>query len=227
MTTKTKNKQNDKHSGNGKGAATKKRILDAAEKLFIRRGYDGVSVNDVAVESRVAKALVFYYFKNKQELFDTVLESYYAAQREALMGAIGRGESLRDSIHAGIDAYLDFIQENPGFPRLIQREICSGSRNIEKIMEYMQPLYQWGLSVFGAILPADGPMSAKHLFISIYGMIINYYTYTPVLERLFDNDPMAGEELAQRRGHIHFMVDHLLAGIESGGGDSPKSSPGK
>jgi len=223
----TKQKRENGHPGNGKGAATKRRILRAAEKLFIARGFDGVSVNDVAVESGVAKALVFYYFNNKQELFDTVLESYYRAQGEALMGALASGGSLADRVHSGIDAYLDFIESHPGFPRLIQREICAGSRNIEKIMEYMEPLYRWGLAAFGAVLPESGPMSPRQVFMSFFGMIINYYTYTPVIERLWDADPMEKIELAQRREHIHTMVDAFLDNFEVNGPDRPEDNNGK
>ena len=46
-------------------AAARERILKAAEELFIERGFDGVSVNDVAVRAGFAKGLVFYYFNNK------------------------------------------------------------------------------------------------------------------------------------------------------------------
>ena len=42
------------------------RILEAADKLFSQIGFDGVSVNDVAVEARVNKASVFYHFGNKE-----------------------------------------------------------------------------------------------------------------------------------------------------------------
>jgi AcrR family transcriptional regulator len=194
-----------------KGVETQERLLEAADELFITRGFDGVSVNDVAQHAGVAKALVFYYFKSKQELFDAVLDRYYQSQAQALMDAMGNGaRDTRERIHAGIDAYLDFIEKNPGYSRLIQREICSSSRNLNKIMQYMAPLYQWGQSVFGGLLRADGPLSAKHFFMTIFGMAINYYTYAPVLGPLWGVDPMGKKALAERREHVHAMLETLL-----------------
>lgn len=186
------------------------RILEAAVELFIEQGYDGVSINDVAVRANVAKGLVFYYYKNKENLFNIVLDRYYTAQAEALMAAVGSQGTTRERIHAGIDAYLDFVEKNPGYPRLIQREVCSSSRNLTKVIQYMSPLQRWGESVFGGLLPAEGPLSPQHFFVSIFGMAINYYTYMPVLEGLWVGDPTAAPALAERRTHLHAVIDALL-----------------
>ena len=204
----TKNaEQKEQANGNGE---TRDRLLEAAEELFIQRGFDGVSVNDVAKRAGVTKALVFYYFNNKQALFDTVLDSYYQAQTLELMNAMGARGTARERIHAGLDAYMQFVKRNPGYARLIQREVCSGSQNLDKIMQYMSPLYQWGLSVFGGMLPATGPLSARHFFMSVFGMVINYYTYAPILGPLWGVDPLGGTAQNERREHIHLMVDAIM-----------------
>ena len=213
MATKTSGKKHGHRAQERyeKGAETQEKLLEAAEELFVERGFDGVSVNDVAQHAGAAKALVFYYFKSKQELFDAVLDRYYRNQAQALMDAMGNGvRSTRERIHAGIDAYLDFIEKNPGYSRLIQREICSSERNIRKITQYMAPLYQWGLTVFGGMLRQDGPLSAKHFFMSVFGMLINYYTYAPVLGPLWGVDPMGRKALAERREHVHEFLDTIL-----------------
>lgn len=190
------------------------RILKAAEELFIERGFAGVSANDVCAKAGVPKGLIFYYFKNKQNLFNSVLDQYYAAQAEAVMAAVApaAGGTVRDKVHAGVDAYIDFIEKNPGYPRLIVGEICSCSsqENLEKIYQHMKPLYGWGTAVFGELISDSGPFSARHVFLSVYGMIINYYTYTSILERLWDSDPMEEAAQAERRIHIHGMVDTFL-----------------
>lgn len=216
MATKTTIVKSRARAGSGperydKGVETRERLLEAAEELFIARGFDGVSVNDVATQAGVAKALVFYYFKSKQELFDAVLDRYYQGQAGALMNAMGDGaRTVRERVHAGVDAYLDFIERNPGYSRLIQREICSSPRNLGKIMQYMAPLYLWGGSVFGGLMPESGPLSAKHFFMTFFGMAINYYTYAPVLGPLWGVDPMGKAALAERREHMHHILDALL-----------------
>ena len=199
-----------KHTGKETDNGSREKILKAAEELFIEHGFDGVSINDVAVSSGVAKSLVFYYFNSKKELFDTVLDLYYQAQGKSLMSALGAGGSIRERIHAGINAYLDFLENNRGYPRLIQREICSGRGNIEKPLQYMAPMHQWGVSLFGKSFPETGPLSAHHFFVTFFGMAINYFTYSPILEKLWGKDPMDPTLLAERREHLHKVVDALV-----------------
>ena len=53
--------------------ATKERILDAAEALFARRGYDAVTVRQIMGRAKADVALAYYHFKSKRDLFDAVL----------------------------------------------------------------------------------------------------------------------------------------------------------
>lgn len=195
----------------GTQADARDRILDAAEELFIQRGYDGVSINDVARGAGAAKGLIFYYFKNKEDLFDSVMDRYYAQHSRAIIeGFSGGGASTRERIHSVIDAYIDVLESNPGYPKLVQREVCSSSRGLVKTVEHMTPIYRWGLDALGGALPATGPLSAEHFFISIFGMIINYFTYTPLLDSLMEDDPLSEAKLAERRRHIHELVDAVV-----------------
>jgi AcrR family transcriptional regulator len=83
-------------------------LVDAATRLFTQRAYDEVSMDDVAAEAGVSKALVFHYFSTKRELYVEVVER----RARELIGAIeavvlehpelGPLERLR----AGLDAYL-------------------------------------------------------------------------------------------------------------------------
>jgi len=197
-------------NANGNDVAAREKILKAAEELFIERGFDGVSVNDVAVRAGFAKGLVFYYFNNKKELFDTVLDAYYKAQAQALTEAFRAGGGIRERLHSGLDAYMDFIEKNPGYPRLIQREICSGAGNLDKVVQHMEPMHRWGTALLGGKPAEEGPMSARQFFVSFFGMVINYYTYSNVLGRLWGDDPMEAKALHERRRHIHFILDAVL-----------------
>jgi len=205
-----KNQASENKTLTKKSDLTRSKILSSAEKLFIQCGYDGVSVRDVARDVGITKGLIYYYFRNKRDLFDAVLDVYFRAQTEALMTAVGAGDSLNEKAHAGMDAYLDFVEKNPGYPRLIQREVCSSPRNLDRITKYIEPLYRWGTAVFGAFLNEEGPLSARQFFISFYGLVINYYTYSPVLEGLWQRDLMDQEALAERREHVHLMLDAMI-----------------
>jgi AcrR family transcriptional regulator len=81
-----------------RSAATRERILDAAEKLFAERGYHGVSIRDVTGAADVDVALVSYHFGNKQGLLDAVLLRRAADlndERLALLDAVLSGSGRR------------------------------------------------------------------------------------------------------------------------------------
>lgn len=200
----------DREDRSDKGAETRESILKAAGKLFVQKGFDGASMMDVARKAKVTKGLLFYYFKNKQDLFDQVLDRYYRAQAESLMKALEGEGTLIKKIHQAVDEYLDFIEKNPGYPRLIQGEICSSNRNLKTIADHMKPLHQWGRVVFGQNFPPEGPLSSDQFFITLFGMMVNYYTYAPVLERLWEEKPLSKPALEKRRDHIHEIIEVLL-----------------
>ena len=213
--TKTKSGKKDApkrklEQDNAKNAEVRARILKAAEEHFIQQGFDEVKMVDVAQQAGVAKGLVFYYFNSKQELFDAVLDQYYAAQMSALMPAISSQGTLGERFHTGLDAYLDFVEMNPGYARLIQREVCSSPRSLGKIVQYMRPLFLWGSGLVGDSLDTSGPLSARQFFLSLFGMVINYYTYAPVLQELWGEDTLGAKALAERREHLHHLVDTLF-----------------
>ena len=195
-------------------SATAARILEAADKLIAEVSYEGVSMRDVAEAAGVNKALVFYYFNSKAELFDRVIERYYAAHLEALSSAIEGTGAVRERLHRVIEAYLDFIDENRRYPRLIQQQVAGGSTHLDLIRRNLEPLFQWVQRTFSEVAPTAGPLAARHFFVTFSGIVINYYTYAVVLGPLWSDDPLSPDALADRRAHVHWMADLVLDGLE-------------
>lgn len=199
-----------------KSGDTREKILKAAEELFVERGFDGVSISDIARRSATTKGHLYYYFENKEVLFDAVLKQHLDAQRHILAQVAIASGDIKERIHIALDSYIDFIEKNPGFPKLIQREMCSQSKSVEKISDGMAPVHAWGAGMLAQILPGEGPATAKHFFFSIYSMTLNYYTYAGMLERLWGIDPMSDSARAERRAHIHLMADLIIENIIAG-----------
>jgi len=193
------------------------RILDAADALFCAQGYDGVSIRDVAQAADVNKALVFYYYESKAGLFEAVLEKYYAAHARALEGAFQAEGPFRQRLHRLIDAYLDFIERNCTYPRLVQLEVArSQSEHTDVIRSNMAHMLRWVEATLGDELPADGPLAPRHFFVTLSGLTINYYTYGPVLKQVWGRDPLSKPAREERRRHVHWVIDTLLDGVARG-----------
>jgi len=67
------------------GSEARERIINAAIELFSRKGYDATTVNDIAGAANVNKALIYYYFKNKQDILDFMVDSIL---NDAVSGAL-------------------------------------------------------------------------------------------------------------------------------------------
>jgi TetR/AcrR family transcriptional regulator len=190
-------------------------ILSAADELLCEVGYDGMSMQAVADRAGVNKASVFYYFNSKSALIERVLERYYAEHLAALERAFSGDGDLRERFHRLVDAYLDYIESNARYPRLVQQQVVGSGEHRELIQKNLAPLYDWVVHALSEFAPETGPMAARQLFVTFSGIVINYYTFAPLLQPKWGSDPLGPESLAERRAHVHWIVDVLIERIQA------------
>lgn len=194
------------------------KIMRAADDLFGEVGFDAASTREIAERSGVNKALIHYHFKNKQALFETLLDQYYERLAQTLREALMVEGALRERLTHLVDSYLDFLEQNRNFGRIVQRE-ASGGRHMERIKRRMVPLFELGTRAVQGSYPTtrSGDLAAEHLLVSFYGMIISYFTYAGVIEHLLGSDPFSNENMAARKLHLRRMLDIVLAAIAAEG----------
>ena len=188
-------------------------ILDAADRLFGTRGLAGVSMRDVANEAGLKKALLFYYFAGKEALFQAVLDRYYTAHRGVLADALATDAPIERRLHDGLDAYLDFIEANMRYPRLVQSVVSSSPEHHPLIEQNLAGLSRLVDQAVSEPTPPSGPLASRHLFLTLSAAVINHFTYAGVLTSFWEVDPLSQEGLAERRAHIHWLVDILLSAL--------------
>lgn len=104
--------------------STKDNILDAAEEIFVDRGFSGSSMKNIAEQANVAKSLLYHYFSSKRELWDEVIQ-----RRVSQAKLPERMIEMVSSIAAdGLEAvrtkknhttYFEFLRDNPQFVRML------------------------------------------------------------------------------------------------------------
>jgi TetR/AcrR family transcriptional regulator len=98
--------------------ATRLAILDAAEAIFVEKGFAAASMSDVARRAAVTKSLIHHHFGSKEELWVEVkrrsVEEYVKPQRAIMAGAAPDRASLTESMQM----YFRFLERNPNFVRL-------------------------------------------------------------------------------------------------------------
>ena len=97
-------------------------ILDSARAVFSARGYHSASIDDIAGEAGVSKALIYEHFASKQELYANLLESHAAELSDRLAAAVAGVEGSEPRLETGLDAFFRFVEERREAWRILFRE---------------------------------------------------------------------------------------------------------
>lgn len=103
---------------------TENRILVAAEREFMLKGYAGARTTAIAEAAGVTHAMLHYYFRTKDRLFETVVRGKIGALRDIMLASLGDpAVPLFDKVEDTVSRHLDFIAANPDLPRFMISEV--------------------------------------------------------------------------------------------------------
>jgi len=108
--------------------ASRTAILDAAEDLFVAKGFEGVSMSEIAERSGVAKSLIHHHFGTKEGLWADVKRRRFGEYHARQMQLYARGRVDADTIRASMEAYFEFLCHYPQYTRLISWMRLEGDR---------------------------------------------------------------------------------------------------
>ena len=114
--------------------ATKAKILKNARILFSKQGYDATTIDNIAAESGINKALVYYYFKNKSELYSDVMSGLFDAMYNTIVEGKKDCKNAVDELEVFINSYASYAYKNPYFPALLLRELSDSGAHLPEIM---------------------------------------------------------------------------------------------
>src|SRR5438093_11063212 len=97
---------------------TRHKVLQAALKKFADCGYEGASVQDIVEAAQVTKPTLYYYFGNKAELYQALVDYAHDERRRLMQAAAERGGTLADKLVEILAAVFDFLQNNRDLMRI-------------------------------------------------------------------------------------------------------------
>lgn len=192
-------------------------ILQAAAQEFAEHGIDGARTDAIAREARVNKALLYYYFKDKETLYGAVLDDTFTGLKAAVFGVLESKLAPREKIVAYVGAYFDFVASSRVYPRLMQREMMrakeGSSPHIERLIRnYFQPIFD-GVSALLREGIAKGefrPVDPVHFIPSMISVVVFYFSGSPVMRKLFGFNPFTPERIAERRAAVLDFISAAL-----------------
>lgn len=112
---------------------TKGRIARVATREFARHGFDGASIRQIAAEASVTKPVLYYYFKDKHNLYVSLLETAVAPLCEQVEQIAEGAESPLRRIRGIVTAFLHFARERPDEFHLLHRAVERREREVQVI----------------------------------------------------------------------------------------------
>jgi TetR/AcrR family transcriptional regulator len=192
-------------------------ILQAAAREFAEHGIAGARTDAIARKAGVNKALLYYYFKDKETLYGAVLDQAFSGMKMNLFRVLDEDLPPRQKIMAYAGAYFDFIATNQIYPKLMQREMMrakeGNSLHIDRLVKtYFKPMY----GRVGALLregTAQGQfrdVNPVHFVPSMIAMIVFYFSSAPVMKRIVGFDPLTPRRIAERRAAVLDFISAAL-----------------
>jgi TetR/AcrR family transcriptional regulator len=194
-------------------------ILDAGERLFAERGFDGASLGGVAAAAGLSRGTPSYFFGSTERLYTAVLERVFAAREVATslsfepvrdwIGGRGGAPVLRRALSQAVERYIAFLLGRPAFVRLIVWEELAGGHRLEEARREsaaVRDAFTALRAVGGSrgLRPFDVP-DAELLFISLtFSPLTQRATFLAALGRDLSDD-------AVRAAHVRFAVGQLMA----------------
>ncbi|NPV27470.1 MAG: TetR/AcrR family transcriptional regulator [Firmicutes bacterium] len=166
----------------------KTRILEAAENLFADRGFDGVSIREIADQAQVNSAMIYYYFGNKEGLYRGIMEGILSEITSVIDRTIKAGGDPAERITQIVNNYISFLQRRRQAAKLWLRVISSeDTKHIEMAVNQYIPknflsfehTIHEGIES-GLFRQVDTRLAA----ISLIGMILLFFIGSPIINRL-------------------------------------------
>ncbi len=188
-----------------KGRDTETRVLNAATEVFLDKGKDGATMQEIATRAGVNKALLHYYFRSKDRLYETV----FARQVDEFFGRfadiIPRTDDIREFLESFVSNYIDRLVAHPELPGFMLWEIKQGGATAGKLIRSkvfggltrgtpLDPVIEKAVRE-GVIRPVDPP----NFLLNLLSMCIFPVVGRPIIEKILPDVRITSPEFLERR----------------------------
>ncbi|WP_339667109.1 TetR/AcrR family transcriptional regulator [Maribacter arcticus] len=187
---------------NTKNENTEELILEAAKKVFQTKGMDGARMQEIADKAGINKAMLHYYYRNKQLLFEAVFKNAFAMLAPQLNAILNDETTIEDKVKNFTFNYISFISKHPYLPNFIIQEL---NRNPDFILKMKENKGFPNLSKFKKQVDKEieegiiKPINAEQLFINILSLNIFPFVARPLIMAFSNVDSKAYKQLMEER----------------------------
>ena len=191
-------------------------ILKAAVQEFAREGVAGARTDAIAQSARVNKALLYYYFRDKEALYQAVLDDVFSGVRAAIRSALAQELPPKEKLCAYVRAHFDYIASNPLYQRLVHAEFLRAGKDPSRLQRVAKQFFRPIFAELTVLLQQGAEsgdfryVNPVHFIPSMIAVIVFYFTTAPIMKVVTGFDPMSPERIAERRAAV---VDFISAAL--------------
>lgn len=198
-----------------KDLSTEEKIKKIAKNIFQKKGYGNTKTREIAEVAGINLALLNYYFRSKENLFDIVMKESMKEMFSIIKDIINNKNTLlEEKIVLIVNKYIDVIQQNPHLPMFVLREIQNHSEeflseiNIPSGLVSQSHLYK---QIEEIIIQNALNFSAKHVILNIISMAVFPVIGMPIFKIAIDEEENQYLALIEeRRQLIPLWIKNLL-----------------
>ncbi|MDR6808980.1 AcrR family transcriptional regulator [Dyadobacter sp. BE34] len=189
--------------------STEEKIKEAASIVFTKKGYGNARTRDIAEEAGINLALLNYYFRSKEKLFQIVM----AERIDKLFGVLGpvlndESTTLEEKLEKITESYINMLLEHPDLPIFVLSEIRN---NPEQLSNRFQARKHLTESVFiKQLMTRRSDINPFHFLMNLLGMNLFPFVAKPVLQPILGNEEMYRQLMEQRKKLVPAWMKLIL-----------------
>lgn len=199
-----------------KDTSTESAILNAAKHVFQHKGMVGARMQEIADEAGINKALLHYYFRSKQLLFEAVFKKAFSLLAPQLNEVMNADTTICEKIKSFSSNYISFVLKHPYLPNFIIQELNRNPEFVKSIIteKYFPNIKKFRKQVNEKV--AEGvirPIKAEQLFINIMSLNIFPFMAAPLLKGFINaNDKNYKKLMEERKTEV---ADFIINAIKN------------
>ncbi len=177
-------------------------ILEAAEYEFMTKGYDGARTTSIAKAAGVTHAMLHYYFRTKELLFERIIEKKMSEITPVLTYLFGNAElPLTERIKEAVSVHFDFIIANPGLPKFLMNEVLPNKERCDMFKSKIESfVYLFGQLQDEVNAAAQRGEVEQFDVLSLFQTILSLNICTSMMTQFSEN--MMGDDMMEAKAFL-------------------------
>ena len=196
---------------------TETAILEAARRVFTQRGFDGARMDEIAKAAGINRALLHYYFRSKDKLFDLVFAQRAREFFLGLVGIISGPGNLEEKIRAIVAHDIDMIRSQPDLPIFIMQELTQHPDRLVRMATESGANPSHMMKAFKLVVKEAidkkqiRPIDAGQLLINVMSLCVYPFIAKPMVKAVQELDDKQFEKMILRRKQeiVEFVMSSL------------------